>query len=82
MLIIDSFNKNIYIDHELVGFIGTNELFVKGNKFADISDEGVISINGKEIGYVDEDNAIIIHGDEVGYIDGANNFVFIRPFGL
>lgn len=82
MLIIDSFNKNVYIDHELVGFIGTNEIFVKGNKLADITDDGIISIGGKEIGYVDDDNAIIIHGNEVGYIDGGNNFVFVKPLGL
>ena len=43
MLIIDSFGRNIYIDKELVGYIGQNVLFIKGNKFADITDDGIIS---------------------------------------
>ena len=69
MLIIDSFNKNVYIDHELVGFIGTNEIFVKGKKLADITDDGIISFGPKKLGYVDDDSSIIINGKEVGYID-------------
>lgn len=64
------------MNDKLVGFIGTNELFISGNKFADITDEGVIIMNKKEIGYVDDDNTIIVKGKEVGYIDGGNNFVF------
>lgn len=78
MLIIDSYGKNIYIDEELVGYIGRNVLFIKGNKFADITDEGVISFGTKEIGYVSDDNSIIINNKEVGYIDGDNNFVFYK----
>jgi hypothetical protein len=76
MLIIDSFGKNIYIDNKLVGYIGENELFINGNKFGTITDDGVISIADREIGYVDDDGSIIINGREVGYIDGDNNFVF------
>lgn len=78
MLIIDSFGKNIYIDEELVGYIGNNILFIKGNKFADITDDGVISFGTKRIGYVDDDNSIIINNKEVGYVDGDNNFVFYK----
>lgn len=78
MLIIDSFGKNIYIDEELVGYIGNNTLFIKGNKFADITDDGVISFGTKKIGYVDDDNSIIINNKEVGYVDGDNNFVFYK----
>jgi len=76
MLIIDCFGKNIYIDEELVGYIGENVLFIKGQKFADITDDGIISFGVKKIGYVDDDNSIIINGKEVGYIDGDNNFIF------
>ena len=78
MLIIDSFGRNIYIDEELVGYIGQNTLFIKGNKFADITDDGIISLGSKEIGFVDDDNSIIINDKEVGYIDGDNNFVFYK----
>lgn len=82
MLVIDSFNKNIYIDSKLVGYIGTNELFISGRKFADITDDGIISFGDKKLGYVDDDGSIIINNKEVGYIDGDNNFVFIKSFGL
>jgi len=76
MLIIECFGRNIYIDQDLVGYIGQNELFINGNKFASITDDGVISIGEKEIGFIDDDSSIIINGKEVGYIDGDNNFVF------
>lgn len=82
MLVIDSFGKNIYIEEDLVGYLDGNALFIKGNKFADITDDGIISFGPKKIGYVDDDNSIIINGKEVGYIDGDNNFVFYKTTGL
>lgn len=78
MLIIDSFGKNIYIEKDLVGYIGENFLFINGKKFAEITDEGEIYFPPKKIGYVDEDGSIIINNKEVGYIDGDNNFVFYK----
>jgi len=78
MLIIDCFNHNIYIDKELVGYIGENVLYVNGHKFAEITDEGEIYFPPKKIGYVDDDGSIIINDKEVGYIAGDNNFVFYR----
>lgn len=78
MLIIDSFGKNIYIEKDLVGYIGENFLFINGRKFAEITDEGEIYFPPKKIGYVDEDGSIIINNKEVGYIDGDNNFVFYK----
>lgn len=78
MLIVDSFGRNVYIEDELVGYIGRNVLYIKGKKFAEISDEGEISFPLKKIGYVDDDGSIIINGKEVGYIDGDNNFVFYK----
>ena len=78
MLIIDSFGKNIYIEDDLVGYIDDNALYIKGRKFAEITDEGEIFFPPKKIGYVDDDGSIIINGKEVGYIDGDNNFVFHR----
>lgn len=81
MLIIDSFGRDIYIDRELVGYIGENVLYIKGNKFADITDDGVISFGPKEIGYIEDDNSIIINGKEVGYIDAQHNFVFYNTIG-
>ena len=76
MLIIDSFGRNIYIGDKLVGYIGENVLYINGQKFAEITDDGEISVPPKKIGYVDDDGSIIINGKEVGYIDGDNNFVF------
>ena len=76
MLIIDSFGKNIYIGENLVGYIDDNALYINGQKFAEISDEGEISFPSKKIGYVDDDGSIIINNKEVGYIDGDNNFAF------
>lgn len=81
MLIIDSFGRDIYIDRELVGYIGENVLYIKGNKFADITDDGVISFGPKVIGYIEDDNSIIINGKEVGYIDAQHNFVFYNTIG-
>ena len=78
MLIIDCYGRNIYIDNELVGYINRNELIISGRKFADITDEGVISFGQKQLGYVDDDGSIIINDKEVGYIDGENNFVFYK----
>lgn len=78
MLIIDSFGRNIYIDKELVGYIGENVLYINGNKFADITDDGIISFGTKQIGYVDDDNSIIINNKEVGFVDADNNFVFYK----
>jgi len=78
MLIIDSFSRNIFLDKELVGYIGENELFIRGKKFASITDDGIISILDRKIGHVDDDGSIIINGKEVGYIDGDNNFVFFK----
>lgn len=75
-LIVDSFGKNIYINDNLVGYIGRNELYINGHKFADLSDDGIISYGDKEIGYVDEDGSIIVNNEEVGYVDPNNNFVF------
>lgn len=80
MLIIDCFGHNIYIDKDIVGYIKDNELIISGKKFADITDEGVISFGGKEVGYVDDDGSIIINDREVGYIDAQNNFVFYKSF--
>lgn len=79
MLVIESYGKNIYINDLHVGYIGRNELYIKGKKFADITDEGIISQNGVEVGYVDDDSYIIIRDKEVGYIDINNNFVFDKP---
>ena len=81
MLIIDCFGHNIYIENNLVGYIHENELIISGRKFADITDEGIISFGQKELGYVDDDGSIIINGREVGYIDADNNFVFYKSIG-
>lgn len=78
MLVIDSFGKNIYVDEDLVGYIGENVLFINGKKFAEITDEGEIFFQPKKIGFVDDDGSIIINGKEVGYIDGDNNFIFYK----
>ncbi len=75
-LIVDSFGKNILMHDEIIGYIGRNVLYIKGRKFADISDDGIISYDDVEIGYVDDDGSIIVNDEEVGYVDPDNNFVF------
>ena len=80
MLIIDCFGKNIYIEDEMVGYITENQLMISGRKFADITDDGIISFGPKRLGYVDDDGTIIINEREVGYIDGDNNFIFYKSF--
>ena len=80
MLIINCFGHNIYIDKDLVGYIQKNTLIISGRKFADITDDGIISFGEKELGYVDDDGSIIINDREVGYIDNDNNFVFYKSF--
>ena len=82
MLIIDSFGRNIYIDEKLVGYIGENVLYINGQKFAEITDEGEIYFPPKKIGYVDDDGSIIVNDREVGYIDGDNNFVFYKSLAF
>ena len=80
MLIINCFGHNIYIDENLVGYIQENQLIISGRKFADITDDGIISFGEKQLGYVDDDGSIIINNREVGYIDNDNNFVFYKSF--
>jgi len=80
MLIIDCFGHNIYIDDQLVGYLKDNQLIISGRKFADITDDGVISFGTKELGYVDDDGSIIINDREVGYINEKNDFVFYKSF--
>lgn len=80
MLFIDCFGHNIYVNKQLVGYIGENELLISGKKFADLSDDGIISINKKEVGYIDDDGTIIIRDKEVGYVDGNNDFVFFETW--
>lgn len=82
MLIIDSFGRNIYIDDQLIGYIGENVLYINGHKFAEITDEGEIYFPPKKIGYVDDDGSIIVNDKEVGYIDGDNNFVFYKSLAF
>ena len=78
MLVIDCFNHNVYIDKKLVVYIAENLIFINGRKFADLSDDGIISFGEKQLGYIDDDGSIIINDKEVGYIDGDNNFVFYK----
>ena len=80
MLFIDCFGHNIYVNKQLVGYIGENELIISGKKFADLSDDGIISINKKEVGYIDDDGTILIKDREVGYVDGNNDFIFLESW--
>ena len=82
MLVVDSFGKNVYIGDNLVGYIGQNTIFISGRKFADLSDDGIISYGENKIGYVDDCNSIIVRNEEVGYIDDQNNFVFYSGIKL
>lgn len=76
MQIVESFGKNVFVGKQMVGYIDRDGIFVNRRKFADVTEDGVISYNEQEIGFVDEDGYIFIKGKEVGYIDVDNNFVF------
>lgn len=78
MLFIDCFNHNVYLESKLVGYVGTNEIFINGKKFADFSDEGTFSISGNGVGYIDDDGTIFLNGREAGYVDAGNNLVFYK----
>lgn len=80
MLILNSYGKNIYLDEDLIGYISREGLYMNGKKFADITDEGIISVQNKKVGYIDDEGSIIINNNEVGYVDGDNNFVFYKSF--
>ena len=82
MLVVDSFGKNIYMDGNLIGYIGENVLFINGHKFADLLDDGTICYGKLKVGYVDEDGSIIVKDKEVGYIDQNGNFVFYKIFQM
>ena len=82
MLIVDSFGKNIYMDEKLIGYIGENVLYINGNKFADLLDDGTIAYGKLKIGYVDDDGSIIVKDKEVGYVDPNGNFIFYKIFSL
>ena len=76
MQIVESFGKNVFVGEQMVGYIDREGIFINRKKFADITPDGIISLNNQEVGYVDDDGYIIIKNKEVGYIDVNNNFVF------
>ena len=76
MQIVESFGKNVFIGKQMIGYIDREGIFINRQKFADVTEDGIISYNKQRIGYVDEDGYIFIKGKEAGYIDTENNFVF------
>ena len=78
MQIVESFGKNVFVGEQMVGYIDREGIFINRKKFADITSDGLISLNGQQVGYVDEDGYIFIKNKEVGYIDNNNNFVFYK----
>ena len=76
MQIVECFGKNVFVGKQMVGYIDREGIFINRKKFADITPDVEISLEGKQVGYVDEDGYIIIRDKEVGYIDTNNNFVF------
>ena len=78
MQIVESFGKNVFVGEQMVGYIDREGIFINRKKFADITPDGLISLNGQQVGYVDEDGYIFIKNKEVGYIDNNNNFVFYK----
>jgi hypothetical protein len=72
------YGHNIFIDDSLVGYISSNGeggaiLFISGHKFAEMDEQGQISINGTPVGYIDDG------GDDnryVGEVDATNDIRF------
>ncbi|MCH3909429.1 MAG: hypothetical protein LKF75_04440 [Bacilli bacterium] len=75
------YGHNIYIDDTLVGYIshdqeGTAILFISGRKFAEIDEEGHISMNDVEVGYIDDGGDVYLHNRYVGEVDPTNDIRF------
>lgn len=76
MEIVNSFGKNIIVNKQRIGYISRDGLFVSGRKFADITEEGVISFGTSVKAYITDTGEIICKDQEIGYVDLDNNFVF------
>jgi hypothetical protein len=75
------YGHNIYIDDSLVGYISSNGeggaiLFISGHKFADMDEQGKISINGAAVGYIDDGGDVYLHERYVGEVDATNDIRF------
>lgn len=77
MLILDLYEKNVYVDDVLVGYITNDgEIFVNGKKFLDMDEYGTMYINNQEVGYIEDGGDIYVNNKLVGHIDPSNNIRF------
>ena len=75
------YGHNIFIDDSLVGYISSNGeggaiLFISGHKFAEMDEQGQISINGTPVGYIDDGGDVYLHDRYVGEVDATNDVRF------
>jgi hypothetical protein len=76
-----AYGHNIYIDDELVGYVagdrdGNADLYISGHRFAKMSSEGIITINGEKVGFVDDGGDVYLHDKLVGELDPSNDLRF------
>ena len=76
-----TFGHNIFIDDRLVGYIASNHdgsatLFINGRRFADLSSEGIISVDEKQMGHIDDGGDVYLHDFLVGEVDASNDVRF------
>ena len=75
------YGHNIYIDDSLVGYISSNGeggaiLFISGRKFAEMDEQGKITIAGGIVGYIDDGGDVYFQNRYVGEIDASNDVRF------
>jgi hypothetical protein len=79
---ISLYGHNIYIDDTLVGYISGNQkdgnaiLFVSGRRFADLTAEGDILINGAKVGNIDSSGDVFLKKRLVVEVNAKNDISF------
>ena len=83
MLVLECYNKNIYIGDEMVGYIDRyGNMFVNRKKFALLTDDGRILIEERyEGGYIDDSGDVFLRNKLVGHIT-ENNDIYFSPKAL
>ncbi|MCD8204241.1 MAG: hypothetical protein LUC16_00215 [Coprobacillus sp.] len=76
MVVVECFGKNILYRGDIVGYISRDGLYMFGKKFADMDNDGAISVKDVKVGEIDDDANVIINGKVVGYLDSDYSIVF------
>lgn len=77
----ECYGKNVYIDDALVGYVerlegGDGCIYISGKRFARLTYEGEILIQGREVGYIDEVGDVYLNDSLVGELTPQNDIRF------